>query len=204
MPDKDLLDRDIELDEKEFNEFYENFGSKSLKMQGEILKDLGNKKIDIYFKSIGFTTSVTSVIGIIAGLGFTAFGYVQSTFLFFLGEGFLVGAIFYGLIWTQQVYAGEFHSLNSDSKKFRDFFDVRNEKFLALYNRALKDHLINEKKFRELNEVDLESVNLFKTEKEEVPQVYSKVTYFLGICGAVLLFSSFFIFDFLQVLHCIF
>lgn len=193
-------DRDIELSEIEFKEFYESFGSSHLKMQGKLLEDLGNKKIDIYFKSIGFTTSVTSVIGIIAGFGFTAFGYIQSTFLFFIGEGLLFAALFYGLLWAQKIYGGEFSSLNADFKKFRDFFDKRNQKFLELFNSALKNHIISEKKFRELNETDKDSINLFIVGEEEIPQVYSKTTYFLGIFGTFILFSSFFIFDFIHFL----
>lgn len=191
-------DRDIPLGDNEFEEFYENFGSKHLKMQGEILKDFGDKKIDIYFKSVGFTTSVTSVIGIIAGFGFTALGYTQSIFMFFLGEGLLVSALFYGLVWTQWIYAGEFNSLSADSEKFRKFFDDRNGRFLALYYRALKERVINEKKFRELNDGDLASVNLFKTNGDEVLRVYSKATYFLGVLGTIFLFCSFFILDLLR------
>ena len=84
------MNDEIEFEDKEVDEFYERFGGTKFALQSEVARAYGDRKIDIYFKSIGFAATVISTIGIIAGFGFTAFGYVESRFLFFVGEGILL------------------------------------------------------------------------------------------------------------------
>ena len=189
--------------EEEIKEFYETFGSKHLKMQSEILKEFGIKQIDIYFKSIGFVTTVISIIGIVAGFGFTAFEYIQSLPLFFVGEGLLFGMLFYGLFWVQKIYQGEYKTLNDTRKKYSDFFEERNKKFIELYNNALNTHSMEKGKFIELHEIDQQSIDLFKVDDKEIlQQIYSKPMYYLALIGAIFLFSSFFIIDLLNFITC--
>lgn len=196
--------RDIPLASEEFEKLHDNFGSAHFKLQSEVLKDFGTNKLDLYFKSVGFNSSVTRVIGIVAGFGFTAMAYVQSMFLFIVGEGLLLAALFYGIWWVQEIYTGEFNSVNKDIEKFRDFFNKRNDKYMELYDGWMKKKSISETTLRELNEMDKSSVDLFKTEESEVPQTYSKTTYFLGICGSILLLASFFVFNIIYAIFCIF
>ncbi len=191
----------ISLDEELFKEFYDNFGSNSLQLQGRVLEDLGTKQLDIYFKSIGFATTVIGAVGLIAGFGFTAFGYVQSVFLFFVGEALLLSSLFYGLFWTQQKYQEEFKSLEEERRKLTGFYEKRNEKFLVVYNSWISTRTISKKAFTELNEIDKESINLFKTENNRpTPSIYSRAMYLLMIGGTIALFSSFVIFSVLHVL----
>ncbi len=192
--------RHIPLSEEEFKEFYDNFGSNHFQLQSRVLEDLGTKQIDIYFKSIGLATTVIGVIGLIAGFGFTALGYVQSLWFFFVGEGLLLGAIFYGLFWTQKIYQGEFKSLESERRKYLTFYAERNEKFMELYNSWISTRGINRTTLTELNKIDMESINLFKSEKGgPIPSIYSQTMYVLMIAGTLVLFSSFFICDLLRL-----
>jgi hypothetical protein len=190
------------LSEELFKDFYEAFGSSSLKLQGKILGELGDKQLDIYFKSIGFATTVIGAIGLIAGFGFTAFGYVQSVLLFFIGESLLLGALFYGLFWTQRKYQAEFNVLEQDRQKYLTFYEERNKKFIKLFENGLRSpHIINKKEFIDLNELDKKSIELFKNENPKVaPDIYSRIMYILMIFGSIILFSSFFIFDFVRFL----
>jgi len=191
----------IELSEEEFKEFYENFGSSNFKLQSDIFKDIGDRQVDIYFKSIGFATTIIGAVGIIAGFGFTALGYVQNVLLFFIGEGLLSATIFYGLFWTQQKYQQEFNSLEEDRKKYLDYYNQRNKKFIELYESWLSQRNIDRSKFLELNDIDKKSIDLFKTENQRVaPDIYSRKMYILMIIGIVFLFSSFIIVDFFKLL----
>ncbi len=194
-----MQDREIILTQEQFEELHKNFGSSHFKLQGEVLKEFGEQKLSLYFKSIEFTTSVTNVIGIIAGFGFTAMGYVQSMFLFTFGEGLLLSALFHGIWWVQKIYTGEYNSINADTEKFRSFFNNRNEKYMELYNNWSANKSINEEKFKALNKMDMSAINLFKTENTPSPETYSKTTYFLGIGGSVTLLASFFIYSLLHL-----
>jgi len=185
-------DADIPLTESEFQEFYENFGSNNFKLQGKVLEDLGTKQLDIYFKSIGFATTVLGVIGLIAGFGFTAFGYIQCLWLFFLGEGLLLGALFYGLFWAQRKYHEEFKSLEDERRKHMAFYETRNNKFLELYNSWITNRTISKATLTELNETDKGSISLFETAADRsAPSIYSQTMYVLMIAGTIMLFSSF-------------
>jgi hypothetical protein len=196
--------QEIPLTQDEFEKFHNNFGSAYFKLQGEALEDFGTKKLDLYFKSVGFTSSVTGVIGIVAGFGFTAMDHVQSMFLFIVGEGLLLSALFHGMWWVQQIYTKEFNSINADIRKFRDSFNERNNKYMELYNGWMAKKSISKKSFQELSEMDKKSIDLFKTEEAEIPQTYSKITYFLGIYGSIVLLTSFFIFNLIYAVFCIF
>lgn len=183
---------DIELTDDQFKEFFENFGSKSFQLQGRVLEELGTKQLDIYFKSIGFATTVVGVVGLIAGFGFTALDHVQSIPLFFVGEALLIGGLFYGLFWIQQKYQAEFKSLEEERKKLADFYEKRNEKFMELYNKWILEQRVNRTVFVELNEIDKRSIELFRTKNDRpIPSIYSQAMYILMIVGTAVLFTSF-------------
>src|SRR4051812_3211209 len=97
--------------------FYDEMGSKHFQLQGKTLEKYGELKLDIYFKSIGFVATVTGVIGLIAGFGFTAFSSIESKLMFFAGEAVLFYGIFRGLVWVQRIYQSEFKGLEDVTKK---------------------------------------------------------------------------------------
>jgi hypothetical protein len=192
MGPKEELDN-ISLNQEQFEEFYENFGSQNFQLQSKVLEEVGTRQIDIYFKSIGFATTVIATIGLIAGFGFTALGYVDSPCFFFIGEALLIGGIFYGLFWIQQTYQGEYKSMEAESKKLRAFYETRNAKFMELYNSWISTHNISRATLTELNSIDMGSINLFKTDRETpVRHIYPQAMYVLMIIGTLMLLGSFF------------
>ncbi len=190
------------IDDKEFEEFYKTFGSDSLNLQGKILGDLGEKKIDIYFKSIGFTTTVIGVVGLLAGFGFTAFDYIQSKFSFFLGEGFLIGSLFLGLFWAQKVYQSEFNSLDEEGDKLSSFYNERNDILIGMVDFYIENKSIKKEELQKLVKKDRESINLFKNEAKNKKQqhIYSKTMYVFMILGSINLLISFFLFDIIKLI----
>lgn len=186
----------IQLTDEQFDEFYQHFGSNNFQLQGSVLGDLGTKQLDIYFKSLGFATTIVGTIGLVAGFGFTAFDHVQSTLLFFTGEGFLISAILYDLFWVQEKYQKEFNALEEERRKFIGFYEERNKIFISLYNSWTSKRVIDKNAFTKLNETDKKSIELFKTEENRpIGLIYPPLVYRLMIVGVLVLLSSFFIID---------
>lgn len=189
----------IELDIEQFQEFHERLGSESFQIQSRIFEDYGKKKLDIYFKSVGFTTVVIGTAGLIAGFGFTAINEIQSGPLFFIGEALLLSSIFYGLFWIQGIYQAEFRSIEKELERLRDFYDKRNEKYMVLYNEWMLKKSITKSNLKELQGMENKSIDLFKTPSQSsVPVIYSPIMYGLMTFGAAALLSSFFIYSLLS------
>lgn len=188
----------IDLTIEQFQEFHEKLGSESFQLQSRIFEDYGKKKLDIYFKSIGFTTVVIGTAGLIAGFGFTAISEIQSEFLFFVGEALLLSSIFYGLFWIQGIYQGEFRSIEAEMKRLREFYDERNKKYMVLYNEWMSNKSITKNNLKELQEFENKSIDLFKNpQQSSVPVIYSPIMYGLMTFGAAALLGSFFIYSLL-------
>lgn len=191
-------DEIINLSIEQFQEFHEKLGSENFKLQSRIFEDYGKKKLDIYFKSIGFTTVVIGTAGLIAGFGFTAISEIQSEFLFFVGEALLLSSIFYGLFWIQNIYQGEFRSIEEEMKRLREFYDKRNEKYMILYNEWMSKKSITKANLKDLQEFEKKSIDLFKNPSQSsVPVIYSPIMYGLMVSGAATLLGSFFVYSLL-------
>lgn len=191
----------VRVEEKNVMLFYEELGSSHFKLQGTTLEKYGKLKLDIYFRSIDFAATITGVIGIIAGFGFTAFSSIESKPLFFLGEAILFYGIFKGLIWVQRIYQSEYKGLEDESKKHLVHYKIRNEAFTKVYNQLIAPgHEINKADLESLQKIDQDSLILFKPNDEERPPqtIYSKEIYGCLLAGAILLFSSFFIVDLIK------
>lgn len=193
------MDEKYKVKEDQVLNFYDEIGGKHFKLQGEVLEEYGKMKLDIYFKSIGFVISVLGIVGIIAGFGFTAFSFIESKLLFFLGESILAYGIIKGIVWVQSVYNNEFKSIEKEYNRHKKFYDERNELFFVVYKQLIDPtHEINKKDFENLQNKDKESLILFKYENGDVPHlIYSKVLYGCLIIGTIALLSSFFIFSLL-------
>ena len=198
------MEEKIQVKEEKVLNFYDEIGSKHFQLQGKVLEKYGGLKLDIYFKSIGFVISVLGIVGIIAGFGFTAFSYIQSKLLFFLGEGILAYGIIKGIVWVQSIYSNEFDSLDAEFTKHKIFYEERNRLFMIVYEQLIDSkHEINIKDLENLQTKDNESLTLFKPTKEVKPQfIYSKELYICLFTGTIALFSSFFICDLLHFLFC--
>jgi len=201
MPDE------VPFDESKIDEFYQHFGSAKFALQSEAAQAYGDRKIDIYFKSVGFAATVISTIGIIAGFGFTAFGYIESKPLFFIGEGILLYSILHGLIWVQTIYNGEFGALDSSQEKQRAYFTERNKLFMDVWNTISTTKKVSREKLAELIEKDKSAIQLFAPKEQaghiEKPKtIFSKKLYYCMITGSILLISSFFIKSLLSLIFC--
>ena len=184
----------IKVKDEDVLDFYDEFGSKHFQLQSKTLGDFGNKKLDIYFKSIELVTPITTAVGVIAGFGFTAYSYVQSKMLFFLGEGILVYSILNGLLWLQKIYKSEYNSLDNFINKQQEYYKKRNTAFMVVYEQLIsKSHEILKKDMDNLLEINKEALDIFKPTEKPTSQIYSKEIYYCFVIGVIILFTSFFI-----------
>lgn len=97
------MDENVDLNQEKLELFYNEFGSVNFRSQSEIAKDYEKKTFKLYFKSIDFIYKTLTIIGIVAGFGFTAIGHVKNSIMFIIGEALFFSAIAVG-IWATQKY----------------------------------------------------------------------------------------------------
>lgn len=187
----------IKVEEDQILKFYDEFGSKNFQLQTKTLTELGSKTLDLYFRSLELVIPIITSIGVIAGFGFTAYLYIQSKTIFFLGEGILVYGILNGLLWLQKIYKKEYDSIDNFTKSLQNHFDLRNNAFIKVYNQLISEnHEILKEDFLELQKIDNNMIKIFKKNgNQPTLQIYSKTTYYCFIMGVIILFSSFFIYN---------
>jgi hypothetical protein len=195
----------IPFSQEEKDEFYERLGSAHFKLQGHVNREYSKHIIDIYFKSVGFAATVVSTVGIIAGFGFTAFSFIESPLLFFSGEALLLYSIIHGLIWIQNIYIGEFNSLDKAHTAHQKYFSERNEKFKSVWNDISTTDKVKKTDFLEFIDTNNNAIQLFVpsdevTRKQKV--IFSKKQYYLLVAGAICLLGSFFIYTFINIILC--
>jgi hypothetical protein len=178
---------------KEIEKFYQQLGSAHFKLQAKIAQRFGESKIDIYFKSVGFTIQVLSIVGIIAGFGFTAYRYTESKSVFFLGETVLLLSIIYGISWVKKLYDNEYKSLDDAQKKHQKYFKERNDLFLKIHSDMVLNRPLNQEEIQKLMDLDSGAIKLFEPgENKDILKIYPPFVYLLLIVGSLILFSSFF------------
>src|SRR3989344_7391099 len=97
------MHEEIEMSSEDWDKFYESQGSQYFRLESEILKAHGDDQKKLLYEILTSTTQLIQVIGVVAGFGFTALGFVENRIFFILGEFFLFVAILVGLLWTQKI-----------------------------------------------------------------------------------------------------
>lgn len=151
----------IHLDQDGLEKFYQEFGAKDFELQSKIAESFGGAFLDLYFKSVNFIYRIITVIGVIAGFGFTALGFVDNFWIFMAGELLLLSAIALGLYRTQQIYFTEAHHLWQEHEKISKHFEERNKIFDQIFHRAVAGSISTED-IRGLLEKDKELLTVFR------------------------------------------
>jgi len=128
---------EVKLSSEEWDQFYENQGSRYFQLESEILAAHGEDQKTLLYKILNSTTQLIQVIGVVAGFGFTGLGSVKNLPLFFAGEFLLFVAIFIGLFWTQKIYKSNFAGTNAEVERVKGIFKDRFDTFKKIYDKAL-------------------------------------------------------------------
>ncbi|MCG2688700.1 hypothetical protein L6250_03670 [Candidatus Parcubacteria bacterium] len=196
------MNEKIDLNQEKLEMFYEQFGSKNFRLQSEMLGDLGDKMLDLFFKSVDFIYKMITTIGIVAGFGFTAIGYVKNEIFFTLGEVLLFSAIAIGIWTTQKIYLSERKNLDVFYSKIKSHFSERNDLFIPIFEKAQNDNLTRDD-MNNLMDKDKELLLILKdnpeTEKNR-KDILSLIIWsilILFVAGVLLLIFSFLRIDYL-------
>lgn len=146
--------------------FYEQFGSSRFRLQSEMAQERGRRLLELYYRSIDFIYKTITTIGIIAGFGFTALGYVKNITLFVVGELFLFSAIAFGIWATQKIYLKEIENLEGLFSKIRVNFSKYVTLFESKLKKATDDKTLTTEDIKELQEKDRELLKILQESPE--------------------------------------
>lgn len=190
------MSKKINLNQERLEMFYEQFGSKSFQLQSEMGEDFGKRSLTLFYKSVDFVYNIVTTVGIVAGFGFTALGFVKNIFLFAIGEVLLFGAISFGIWAIQKIYLSEKSNFDKFYSKIRLHFSERNALFESIFNKALSNNLMSDD-FKYLQDKDKELISIL-TDSPEVEKDRKDILapiiwtiFILFVVGSLLLISSF-------------
>jgi hypothetical protein len=190
MPDK-------KFSQEAWDEFYDQLGSRFFQLESTTLHAHGEDQKKLLYEIFGSSKTLVQTIGVVAGFGFTALGYVQHLYLFIGGEFFLFVAIFAGLLWTQTAYKSNLASSNTEVARIKKLFAERYAVFKRIYDKALSDIengtdiLIPESQIRDLQKKGNDLMEHFasQTEKQNLSDPFGWLMLFFAVGGIFLLLS---------------
>lgn len=133
------MSEEIEMSSEDWDKFYESQGSQYFRLESEILKAHGDDQKKLLYEILTSTTQLIQVIGVVAGFGFTALGFVENRSFFLLGEFFLFVAILVGLFWTQKIYRSNITASDKEVTRVKSVFADRFVVLKKIYDKALSD-----------------------------------------------------------------
>lgn len=161
----------------------------------ESMKEYGEKELKLIDDTLNFGYKIIQTIGIIAGFGFTAIGYVKNIYLFVLGEGVLFCSIIFGVNKIRQIYSNNLNSIQSFGAKIGAIFKEKSDIFQEAILGTVKNRMINLITFEnKIAIVDQKFLKIFepnkksKTKKNE--DFLTPLILFL-ILGGIFLLNSF-------------
>jgi hypothetical protein len=155
----------LKLSQDEKEKFYRIKGSKFFNLQSNVIKEFGEKKLNIYFQLVNFTYQIVTTLGVLAGFGFFALSFVNKITSFIFGEALLFCAIVKGIHLVHKTYVGELISLDEAERKHSDEFYERRKVFTDVLEKILEDKA-NKIDIEKLNKKDEEIKQMFDVSKE--------------------------------------
>lgn len=160
----------------------------------EAMKEYGEKELKLIDDVLNFGYKIIQTIGIVAGFGFTAIGYVKNIYLFVSGEGIFLLSIVYGVYKIKKIYANNLSGIQSSSDSKSKVFAEKSKLFQEVILKAVKEKVIDMGNFQSrLDEVDKKLLKEFspdkKTNIKKDEDFLTPLIVFLVLGGAALLFS---------------
>lgn len=188
-----------ELDFDQYQQLYEQIGSKNLSLQSDIAKEVTTNQLDLYMKTVDFIYRIISVLGIFAGFGFTAMSYVNNFNMFIMGEIILLALILIGLFFIPKVYITEYNALEDTLRKNqREVFSPRNQVLGRIVDTYIKKGHIKHSDMEEIQKYDNKLLEIMEVSDEKKNNPFEKpiniglVTSSIGLILIILSFLSFF------------
>lgn len=133
------MNEEIEMSSEDWDKFYKNQCPEYFQLESKILEAHGDDQKKLLYEILTSTTQLIQVIGVVAGFGFTALGFVENRSFFILGEFFLFVAILVGLFWTQKIYRSNITASDKEVARVKSVFADRYLVLKKIYDKALSD-----------------------------------------------------------------
>ncbi|MFH0739641.1 MAG: hypothetical protein V1819_00805 [bacterium] len=156
----------------------------------EIVKDHDKFLIRI----LELSYRVVTVVGIVAGFGFTGISSVINRNLFFIGEIFLFGVIFLGIFWLKKIYTDTKNIYNGYVNKIEKYIKDW-EKIGLEVARGNFEHYTKDK----IKEMEQAAEDIFEERLKNTDKVFSLMLLLFAV-GSIILLSSFLDYNFSQIL----
>ena len=161
-------------------------------LYGEAMKEYGDKELKLIDDVLNFGYKIIQTVGIVAGFGFTALGYVKNIYLFVSGEGILLLSIVYGVYKIKKIYSENLSSIQSSSDSKSKVFIEKSNIFQEIIPKAVKEKVIDMADFQsKLDAVDQKLLKEFSPDKKSKKDedFLTPLIVFLVLGGGALLLS---------------
>ena len=161
----------------------------------DAMKEYADKELKLIDDVLNFGYKIIQTVGIVAGFGFTAIGYVKNIFLFVSGEGILLLSIIYGVYKIKKIYSENLDSIQSSSDRKNKIFVEKSKVFQEIIPKALREGIIDIADFQ--SRLDVIDQKLLKEFSQDKKQNNKKNEDFLTplilflILGGIFLLNSF-------------
>jgi len=192
-----MSNKKITISSDDYQNIYEGWFHKSLETESNVMGTYSSSELDLLNKFIGYTYQILTVIGILAGFGFTAIDNVKTICLFIAGEALLATSILLGLYWVKKFYESNISAIQKTSNGLFKVYRKRDEVFLRISNEFLKTQQISRADVMEANKKEQDILAYIgghdkrKRKEEFLPHTSTLV---LASIGFALILASF-IFD---------
>jgi len=163
-------------------------------LYGEAMKEYADKELKLIDDVLNFGYKIIQTVGIVAGFGFTAIGYVKNIYLFVSGEAILLLSIVYGVYKIKKIYSENLSSIQSSSDQKSNVFNEKSLIFQEVILKAVKEKVIDMVDFQaRLDAVDQKLFKEFSPDEEvkikKNEDFLTPLIIFLVVGGATLLLS---------------
>lgn len=134
----------------------------------ETTKEYGEQEQKYIDEMLSFSYKMVQVIGIVAGFGFTAIGFVNNMFMFAIGEALLISSMVYGIYSLKSIYTGILKKLRESSDRKYKILKKKSDLFTNTISSAIKNKYVDLEGFQsKLTKVDQELLSEFSGEIQE-------------------------------------
>lgn len=157
----------------------------------KVYGDQEQKYID---ELLSFSYKMVQAIGIVAGFGFTALGFVKNIHPFVFGEVALIASMIYGIYNLKSIYTKIIKTLRDSSSKKIKVMKEKSDLFVRTILGAVEEKHVDMDIFEsELSKVDKKLLSVFSgDEKEGGDEVwFLNILMMLFALGALLMLYSF-------------
>jgi len=179
-------------DFEEYDKFFHRYGDESFAQQRIAYEKLLSRKLDVENKILTYYHQLITVMGVVAGFGFTSITNVKSIPFFIIGELILIGTIVGGMYWLKRCLSLQFYDNERDYAIYQGFLDKRGQLFHNVHQKYITTGVLDPHELFELRKIDTDwnYADHSRRSKDWGDTLPFLPTFIIFILGAVLIMLS--------------